>query len=725
MRKTYYYIPLIAIIAVLLAVLAFANAGSAQQVTEPLASAGQPITSYATRSDTYGPLYNIPPITPRWADLIEIPRKTLPNRPADPGTPGEDTVVQGAVGSSAGTTLLSFEGINNVNGVLPPDTQGDVGPNHYVQVVNISFAIWDRDGNKLYGPANINTIFSGFGGPCESTNDGDPIVLYDHLADRWMISQFALPNYPRGPFYQCIAISKTSDPTGSYHRYEFTLSDSKMNDYPKFGVWSDGYYMSINQFYMPFGIWAGQGAVVFERDKMLNGDPARMVYFDLYNTDSNLGGMLPADLDGPVPPDGAPNPFIERDDNSEGFSQDQLQIWNFHVDWNNTNNSTFTKMQELATSPFDTEMCGGSRNCIPQPGGYKVDAIADRLMYRLQYRNFGDHEAMVVNHTVDVDGSDHAGIRWYELRKTGSSWSIYQEGTFAPDANHRWMGSVAMNGRGDIALGYSVSSTSIYPSIRYTGRLAGDPLGQMTLGEGTIVNGDGYQDHDSGRWGDYSMMSVDPVDDCSFWYTQEYYMSRASGNADWQTRVGKIQLSDCGGSPPPTATPTEEPPTPTPTYTSEPPTPTPTGEPPTPTPTSEPPTPTPTNEPPTPTPTTPPPTETPTPVPSGTMHIGDLDGSSSGSRRWSATVTIMVHDANENPVANATVYGTWDYRSISADCTTDSTGTCSVTLNWIRPSLSSVTFTVDDITHDSLTYDALSNHDPDGDSDGTSIVVYK
>lgn len=708
MRKTIFLIPLLALLVVLVAGQVVSLAGNAQTEAEPLASAGEPVVAYASRSDSYGPLRDIRAITPRWADLIEIPRKTLPNRPADPGVPGEDPIVQGPVGGNSSTTLLSFEGVNNVNGVLPPDTQGDVGPNHYVQVVNLAFGIWDKNGNKLYGPANINTLFSGFGGACQNTNDGDPIVVYDETADRWVISQFALPNYPRGPFYECIAVSQTPDPTGSYYRYEFKISDNKLNDYPKFGVWPDGYYMAVNQFYMPFGIWAGQGVVAFERDKMLAGQAARMVYFDLYNTDSNLGGMLPADWDGAAPPAGAPNPFMERDDNSEGFPQDQLQIWNFDVNWSNPSSSTFTKVQELATAPFDSSMCGGSRNCIPQPGGTNVDAIADRLMYRLQYRNFGTHQAMVVNHTVDVNGSDLAGIRWYELRNTGSGWSIYQQGTFSPDSNHRWMGSIAMNGRGEIALGYSVSSTSVYPSIRYTGRLPGDPLGQMTLGEGTIVNGDGYQGHSSGRWGDYSMMSVDPVDDCTFWYTQEYYMNRGTSNADWQTRIGKLQLSDCGGSPPPTATPTAtgELPTATPTATGVPPTatPTPTGEPPTPTPT---------------------PTETPTPVPGSTMHIGDLDGSSSTARRWDATVTITVHDSSENPVANATVYGVWDYRNTSANCTTNSSGQCSVTLSFIRSNLSSVTFTVNDIVKAGSTYAPGSNHDPDGDSNGTTITVYK
>lgn len=511
-----------------------------------------PVVRYATRSDATGPLRDMPQIPPMPAVLGQIfqrPFKRLPNRTGSGGSAAPDPVVQASLpGASAPSTGSDFEGVGNVNAVLPPDPVGAIGPDHYVQMVNLSFAIWDRSGALLEGPVSNNTLWQGFGGPCESTNDGDPVVLYDAMADRWLMSQFALPNFPRGPFYQCIAVSQTPDPTGAWYRYEFTISDTNLNDYPKFGVWPDGYYLSVNQFKCnPVRCsWAGEGVAAFERDQMLNGGTARMVYFDLYNIDPNLGGMLPADLDGPAPPAGAPNPFAQVDDNAWGYtSQDQLQIWNFHVDWNNPTSSTFTFDRAIPTANFDANMCGYSRNCIPQPGGTNVDAISDRLMYRLQYRNFGDHQSLVVNHTVDV-GGDHAGIRWYELRDDGSGWGIQQQGTFAPDGDHRWMGSAAMNGAGDIALGYSVSSTNTYPSIRFTGRLDGDPSGQMTQGEGTIVAGSGYQTHSSGRWGDYSMLSVDPTDDCTFWYTQEYYAS--VGSAPWRTRIGSFRLSDCGGT---------------------------------------------------------------------------------------------------------------------------------------------------------------------------------
>ncbi|MEW6402750.1 MAG: carboxypeptidase-like regulatory domain-containing protein [Chloroflexota bacterium] len=516
-----------------------------------------PVAIQSVQNDTSNALQAMPPIPPQKShpdpDLNEL--RPLPNRGGGPVGLQAETLdpalqaadVNGAVTLAIPTPLQNFEGVSNVNGVLPPDTNGDVGPNHYMQWVNLSFAIYSKTGTLLYGPAAGNTLWQGFGGACETTNDGDPIVQYDHLADRWMVSQFALPNYPSGPYYECIAVSQTNDPTGAWYRYAFQISATKMNDYPHFGVWPDGYYMSVNQF-VNGSTWGGAGAVVFERDKMLLGQPAQAVYFDMYSVDPNLGGMLPSDLDGPVPPAGTPNYFAEMDDDAWGYSPDQVQVWAFHVDWTTPSNSTLTQVAALPTAAFDTNMCAGSRNCIPQSGTTrKLDAIADRLMYRLQYRNFGAHQSMVVNHTVDVNGADRAGIRWYELRNTGSGWSIYQQGTFSPDATHRWMGSIAMDGLGNMAVGYSASSSTIFPAIRYTGRLVDDPLGTLSQGEGTLINGTGSQTHTASRWGDYSMMAVDPVDDCTFWYTNEYLQTTSLSS--WRTRIGSFQLPGCGGAP--------------------------------------------------------------------------------------------------------------------------------------------------------------------------------
>ena len=328
-----------------------------------------------------------------------------------------------------------------------------------------------------------------------------------------------------------------------------------MNDYPKFGVWPDGYYMTVNQFTnaSSSGALVGAGVAVFERDKMLSGQAARMVYFDLYSVNPSFGGMLPSDLDGVTPPPaGAPNYFAEVDDSTWIGPTDALRLWNFHVDWTNTANSTFgingQPNSTLTVADF-APLCLGIQNCIPQPGtSQRLDAIADRLMHRLAYRNFGDHEALVLNHTVDA-GSGRAGIRWYEVRDPGGSPTLYQQGTYAPtDTEHRWMGSLAMDHTGDIALGYSVSSSSVYPSIRYTGRLVGDPLGEMAQGEAVIITGTGSQTSSYARWGDYSMMSVDPLDDCTFWYTQEYYQTTGDQRlADpyWLIQI-PIVLNWCG-----------------------------------------------------------------------------------------------------------------------------------------------------------------------------------
>lgn len=453
---------------------------------------------------------------------------------------------------------FNFDGVSNVNYVLPPDTNGDIGRDYYVQWVNLSLAIWRLDRTKgtaerIYGPAAGNTLWSGFGGACEYSNDGDPIVLYDHLADRWLASQFALPSYPYGPFYQCIGISQTGDPTGSWYRYAFAWKNGAkkdvMNDYPKFGVWPDGYYLTVNQFSGGIGAWQGAGVASFEREKMLQGQPARMVSFDLYQVNSNFGGLLPSDLDGPPPPPGTPNYFAEVDDERIMGPADAIRLWEFHVDWTNPSNSTFGqagKPDALLPVTNFTPLCVSISSCIPQPGiSQGLDAIGDRLMYRLQYRFFGDYATLVTNHSVDA-GNRRAAVRWYELRNAGSGWNIHQQGTYAGDGEnleHRWMGSAAMDNAGNIAVGYSVSSQTVFPSIRYTGRLAGDPLNTLPQGEATLVAGTGSQTSLHARWGDYSMLGLDPSDDCTFWFTSQYY--QGNSDRDWRTRVGSFTFPSC------------------------------------------------------------------------------------------------------------------------------------------------------------------------------------
>jgi hypothetical protein len=518
-------------------------------------AAVRPVVSVG-RHDVSAPLRSI---APRPSGL-KAPRKgPLPMRPVRKGAAQvPDTALQSAAPDAAApATIINFEGVSNVDGVLPPDTNGDIGPNHYVQWVNKTLAVYSRSGALLYGPASGNTIWAGFGGPCETQNDGDPIVLYDHLADRWLLTQFALPNNLAGiilmaPFYQCIAVSQTGDPTGAYYRYQYEFS--KLNDYPKFGVWPDGYYMTINQFTPITLAFAGQGVAAFDRAAMLAGQPARMIFYDLASVDPNLGGMLPSDLDGPPPPAGSPAFFVQRDDDADGYAPDQLQLWRFHANWADPAASAFVGPFAMPVAAFDANMCEGSRNCIPQPGTTtKLDALADRLMYRLQYRNFGTHESLVVNHTVDVDGTDHAGIRWYEVRDPGGTPVVHQQGTFAPDGLHRWMASAAMDSAGNLALAYNAGGPGLSPSIRYAGRLAGDPPGVLGQGENDLITGTGAQTHTASRWGDYSMLGVDPIDGCTFWATSEYMATTSV--AGWQTRIGAFRLPGCGNAGPPPEAP--------------------------------------------------------------------------------------------------------------------------------------------------------------------------
>jgi len=512
---------------------------------------GPPSLMAAEHWDRSSALRDMPRRPPLGGDIHEAPRFRHATGPKSVDPIVQSTPAPPLLSGPA----LSFEGISNLNGVLPPDTEGAIGPNHYVQWVNLSFAVYARGPagstpTLVYGPVAGNTIWTGFGGPCETTNNGDPVVRYDQLADRWVMSQLALPNSFFGlyfaPFYQCIAVSATPDPTGAYYRYQYSFQN--LNDYPKFGIWPDAYYMTMNQFTPPFLSFAGQGVLAFDRAAMLQGLPANMIFFDLGKVDMKLGGMLPSDLDGPPPPLGTPNFYMEVDDDAWGFPQDQLELWKFHVDWGNPSNSTFTQAALMPTAPFDSNLCGGAESCIPQPGTTELlDSLSDRLMYRLQYRNFGDHESLVVNHTVDVDGTDHAGIRWYEVRNPNGLPSIYQQGTYAPDADHRWMGSAAMDSAGNLAIGFSVSSATTYPSIRYAARLATDPLGTLAQGETTLITGSGSQTHTADRWGDYSMMTVAPNDGCTFWYTQEYYA--ATSLAGWQTRIGAFTLPTCNAPP--------------------------------------------------------------------------------------------------------------------------------------------------------------------------------
>jgi hypothetical protein len=445
----------------------------------------------------------------------------------------------------AATPGVSFDGVGVGLGSFtpdgaPPDTNGAPGATQYVQWVNTSFAVFDKStGALVYGPAAGNTLWQGFGGPCETTNSGDPVVLYDKAAKRWVMTQFSI-NQPAGQFYQCVAVSTSSDATGTYRRFAYSFPG--FNDYPKGGVWPDGYYLTFNMFNTAGTAFTGSRVCALDRNQMISvsGTPGAIQCFQLSST---YGGLLPADLDGATPPPaGAPGYLVSFDDQND----DGLYLWRFHVDWASSASSTLTGPTKIPAAPF-TPACGGG-TCIPQPGtAQRLDSLADRLMFRLAYRNFGSHESLVVNHSVAV-GATASGVRWYEVRDPGGSPTLFQSGTFSPDGTSRWMGSIAQDREGNMLLGYSVSSDSARPAIRYTGRLVGDPPGTMQA-ESTLAAGGGSQTGSLSRWGDYSAMAIDPVDDCTFWYTNEYL--KATGSFNWSTRIGSFEFPGCGAAPAP------------------------------------------------------------------------------------------------------------------------------------------------------------------------------
>jgi hypothetical protein len=462
----------------------------------------------------------------------EIPKQELPSpglgekSPLTTGSGWVDPLVQTQFGAgNMPEPIMNFEGLerSDAGGWTPPDTNGDVGPDHYIENVNIGIGIYDKTTGVELVKILFDDLFDGTGTSCDDQNRGDPIVLYDHLADRWLISDFSLPS--GGPYLECIAISQTGDPvSGGWYFYALDAGNEEgsWHDYPKLSVWPDAYYMSANMFQPNMGakVWA------LDRDSMLNGMGVNAVTFDL---GADYWNLLPANLEGDLPPLGSPNYFAHFE------FPDLLRLWEFHVDWDVIENSSLTGPIELPVAEF------GFISDIPQPDpGIALDSLGDRLMMQLQYRNYGDHEAMWVNHTVPSGGV--AGIRWYELRDPGDEPYIYQQGTYQPDSDYRWMGSIAADGDGNLALGYSVSSETLKPGIRYTGRLAGEPLGTLLQGEASLIEGSGVQTS-SNRWGDYSAMTIDSDDDCTFWYTQEYY---TVDGGNWQTRIGSFRFPSCG-----------------------------------------------------------------------------------------------------------------------------------------------------------------------------------
>jgi hypothetical protein len=505
---------------------------------------------------------------------IRPERGPIPKSKAFAGDAALQPSMQAALSNAATipTPLLNFDGLGNLDNpptlrFTPPDPVGAVGPDNFVEMDNVSFAVYDKQGNLLSGPTLTGDLWQGFAIPDCTDPSGDPVVLYDKSAGRWLLSQFTtrgLSN-PSLPFYNCVAISEDGDPTGAYFRYAFVTTENGkffFPDYPKYGTFGTSYVLTSRD----FGPTTEYGISVYalEKEKMLDGDPnARMVHFFLDSAVVPIyqigDGLLPPDVDGEEDPSGiAPAPVVGTMDQGAQYGApfDALNIYELFVRWTAQPIASLKLATQIPAAEFDSTFpctdtitpppTSQTRSCIPQPGTTrKIDVLSyrQRPTFRLAYRNFGSYETMVTNQSVQARPGI-AGVRWYEIRRINGQYLLHQQGTFSPDDGvNRWMGSIAMDRRGNIAVGYSVGNSNVFPGIRYTGRLSGDPLGQMTLGEASIIEGSGSQLSRGSRWGDYTAMTVDPADDCTFWYVNEYY--KATSVNLWSTRIGTFRLPGC------------------------------------------------------------------------------------------------------------------------------------------------------------------------------------
>jgi hypothetical protein len=505
----------------------------------------------------------------------KIDRRPEPQIPNDApgGSQQPDAAVQTAVAAAAAPApATSFDGLDYANwgAGWPPDTNGDVGPNHFVQTVNTAIGIYDKASGAQLAAFTFDGLFSAAatGTPCDDSNQGDPVVLYDPIGDRWIVSDFAWTDFAAGAMYECMAVSATGDPVGGgWHFYAWKLNNGGvLPDYPKLAVWPDGVYMSTNNF-ATTGSQSFQNAQVyaFDRVAMEAGQPAQAVSFAVPRT---VGGvtvfsLLPSNARSVtgLPPSGSPNYFASI------YGSYNIRVWKFHVDWANTAGSTFTGPTNATIGTFSV----GPGN-VPEQTGNNLDTLSYRLMMQNQYTNLGGAESLWLTHTVGSGSTPNvARVRWYELRVTGGAvaGSPRQQSTFAPDSKHRFMPSLAVDKSGDMAIGYSVSDATMSPAVRYAGRLAGDPLSTLGQSETTLVQGTGYQccTFSDGtlntRWGDYSAMTIDPVDGCTFWYTNEYTNAQPTTLKEsvWRTRIGSFRFDACGTvqpppPPPPAALPT-------------------------------------------------------------------------------------------------------------------------------------------------------------------------
>jgi hypothetical protein len=460
-------------------------------------------------------------------------QRSEPLGPIDPSasfSSKTDPVAQTRFGRiSIPAPINTFAGLDLTNwgAGWPPDTHGAVGPNHYIQAVNSSVAIYDKATGSRLAAFKLDAFFPA-GNACDTNNQGDPIVLFDQWSGRFMVTDFNWAS-TNGPFYECIAVAKTSDPVnGGWWSYAVQVSSSNMGDYPKFGAWHDGIYMGANMFkrartYAEARVWA------FNRADLISGAPLRSVSFSL---GSSQFSVFPANagIATALPAAGTPAFFF-----SNYGTTTALKVWKMTTNWTTPSASTISAVINVPVASYTKPS-----SKVPQLGStVTLDTLGDRIMSAPEYVNIGGTPAIWVNHTV-VSGSA-TGIRWYELRNLSGTPSVYQQGTYQPDSNYRWMGSLAVDKQGNMAVGYSVSSSSMYPAIRYAGRLTTDTLGALGQGEATLYAGTGAQTSYS-RWGDYATMTVDPNDGCTFWYSTEFYSATGT---NWQTRIGSFKFAGC------------------------------------------------------------------------------------------------------------------------------------------------------------------------------------
>ncbi|MFN2594154.1 MAG: hypothetical protein ABR579_04610 [Actinomycetota bacterium] len=506
-------------------------------------------------------------VSPR---VRRLPTSRLLSVPPRPTRVGLHQSTRSADVNQAAASPGNWDGISSIlsggRGVNPPDTNGDVGQSQYVQIVNspkgAAFAVYDKTTGALTnGPTELSDLWAQAGGMCNTEAQGDPIAQYDQYADRWVLAQFAFnvdsSNDPVAPFDECVAISDNGNATGNYWLYDFQISNTLFPDFPKFGVWpgtngaNEGYYMTVHLFNPSTGGYVGQGIVVMDRAKMVKHQEAQTFQGFVSNT-SSLKGAMPADAQSAqAPPAGSPEYLAVVKDDAVSGGSDRIDLYGLFVDWNNPHNTFAGGPLDVAVSPFDTNLCNGLP-CIPQKGVTAQDNLnpppGTTLSYPLAYRNFGSFDSLALADTVDV-GGDRAGVRWYELQSPGSRPEIARQGTVGTtsDGIHRFVGSIAMDKGDELGLGYSASGSSLFPGIRYTGPLSPSTDGATT--ESILMDGAGSQIGGGNRWGDYSSMSIDPSDGCTFFYTNEYYSATAQGGL-WNTRVGSFKFPTCDSETP-------------------------------------------------------------------------------------------------------------------------------------------------------------------------------